>query len=149
MIDAMIATLLPLAVDRDWQVQQPSRSVHAAPVRAASTIPSSMRAFAACVSDRESGGSYSARNTSGSTAQGRWQFLDRQWRVNGGLHFMVSKRLKRFGMPASAASDVRQFLKSTPIYRWPAAYQDTAFIAVVEAGGWRHWSGHSCNGLAP
>ena len=147
MIDALIGAALEAAND-EWRADRPSRSIHAAVVRQASAIPGSWRPFAECVSDRESSGSYSARNPS-SSAQGRWQFLDISWRQNGGLHFMVAKRLRAFGLPSTAAADVRQYLADTPIAEWPGPYQDTGFVAVILSGGWHHWKGAYCDRLAP
>lgn len=123
-------------------------------VNAASTIPASQQAFASCVSHRESRGSYTSKGDH-SSARGRWQFLDRQWRVNGGLTWMVAARLRAFGMPAAQARTIRLQLQAKPIDRWAPAYQDTAFIAVLNAhgawSGWRHWHlpGSRCNRLVP
>ena len=65
------------------------------PAASAAAIPASQRAFADCVSDRESHGNYEARGSDSSSA-GRWQFLDRPWR--NGLSYMVAARLREFGM---------------------------------------------------
>lgn len=121
---------------------RPSRSVAAA--RAAAVIPASMARFAECVSERESGGSYTARNASGSSAQGRWQFLDRQWRH--GLSFMVRDRLVRFGMPRPEARKIREWLAAHEIAAWPGPYQDAGFVEVMSRGGAHHWAlaGSSC-----
>lgn len=131
------------------------------PEQAASRVPADQRAFAACVLDRESGGTLGdpksglrARNAS-SSASGRWQFLDRQWRVNGGLEWMVAERLATHGMPAKAARKVRIRLGRTPIHRWPSWAQDAGFVAALNAdgkwSGWRHWyqAGSRCNGYVP
>jgi hypothetical protein len=147
-IELVASAFLEASIDREWAVQRPSRSVHSAVIRRSAEIPAHARAFADCVSDRESSGSYTARNPT-SSAQGRWQFLDISWRQNGGLHYMVAARLKEQGLPSSAAADVRRFLADTPIYRWPGPYQDTAFVAVILSGGWHHWQGPGCNHLAP
>ena len=131
-------------------------SVHLSPTDAAAAIPVSQMTFAACVSHRESRDSYRSRHSeAGSSAAGRWQFLDRQWRVNGGLAWMVAARLKMFGMTAAEARVVRRELQRTPIYRWSPSMQDTAFAAVLNArapwSGWRHWwlAGSKCNDLVP
>lgn len=153
MIDLLLAALVEASRD-DW-VNQPSRSAHASIIRTASIIPEVWRPWAACILDRESGGTldrpYSgagARNPT-SSAQGRWQFLDTAWRINGGLHHMVVKRLKAHGMPDWSAAQVRRYLRDTPIAEWPAPYQDIGFIAVILSGGQHHWNGPGCSGLAP
>jgi hypothetical protein len=140
--------LIGAAADREWSAQRPSRGVHAASIRAAATIPPNLRPFAQCVSARESSGSYTARNPA-SSAQGRWQFLDRTWRH--GLAHMVTARLRDHGLPKPTARRVLRLLQATPIYRWPGPYQDTGWIEVVQRGGWRHWylTGSRCNALAP
>lgn len=145
MIDLLLGALLEAAQD-PWRVENPSRSVHAAAVRQAADIPAAWGPWADCVSDRESGGSYTARNPV-SSAQGRWQFLDSSWRR--GLGFMVADRLKAHGMPAADAKRVRVFLHDTPIAAWPPAYQDIGLVAVLLSGGKHHWNGPGCTGLAP
>lgn len=151
----MWETLLIAALEasRDDWLDRPSRSVHASVVREAASIPSPWRPFAACVLDRESGGTldrpYSgagARNPS-SSAQGRWQFLDNSWRR--GLAYMTVHRLKDHGLPKPAAKTLREWLHDTPIAEWPAPYQDTGFVAVILSGGSHHWNGPGCNGLKP
>lgn len=120
-------------------------------VQSAAQIPHSQQAFAACVSNRESHGNYRARGDE-SSARGRWQFLDLQWRR--GLSYMVAERLRSHGMSRAASKHVRIHLQSLSIDRWDPAYQDIAFIAVLNArgpwSGWRHWylSGSRCNVLA-
>lgn len=151
MFDTLIAAALihTDSTDREWAIQRPSRGIHASAVREAATFPPSLRPWAACVLDRESGGTLDdrtsgqgARNPS-SSAQGRWQMLDGSgWRDGGA--WMVRDRLIDSGMPRAAAADVREFLASTPIYRWPGLYQDVAFIESVERGGAGHWRGHTC-----
>jgi len=145
-IEALLGAVLEAARD-DW-VTQPSRSAYVSVIRQAADIPDQWQRFADCVSDRESGGSYTARNPS-SSAQGRWQFLDTSWRVNGGLHHMVVKRLRAHGLPDQAAVQLRRHLRDTPIAEWPGPYQDTGFVAVVLSGGQHHWNGPGCTGLAP
>ena len=135
-----------LEASRDDWVDRPSRSAHASVIGEAADIPAAWETFAACVSDRESGGSYTARNPT-SSASGRWQFLDRSWRH--GLAYMVAARLKAHGMAHADAREVREYLHDTPIAAWPGPYQDTGFIAVLLSGGQHHWNGPGCNGLAP
>lgn len=127
----------------------------AAITRAAAVIPDEWKAFAACVADRESGGSAHARNPeAGSTASGRWQFIARDWQHS--LPWMVAHRLRNFGMPAAERREIREYLDRTPIWQWPGRYQDIGFIAVIRAGergegrGWQHWilAGSRCNALA-
>lgn len=121
------------------------------PAASAAVIPASQRAFADCVSNRESHGNYEARG-SDSTSAGRWQFLDRQWR--NGLSYMVAARLRDHGMSGPASKKVRIHLQATHIAAWEPAYQDAAFVAVLNArgpwSGWRHWflAGSRCNSLA-
>lgn len=147
MIDGMILTAALVAGtdDRQWAVNRPSRGMHASVVQQASRIPSRWTRWAHCVSQRESGGSYTARNPS-SSAQGRWQLLDRSWRQQGGIHFIVSKRLKEFGMPTGVRKVVRDYLHRTEIARWPGPYQDIAAIQIWEDGGSFHWrlAGSAC-----
>lgn len=119
----------------------------------ASAIPAKWRTWAECVSQRESGGRYDARNRSGSTAQGRWQFLDRAWRVQGGIEWIVLRQLKAQGVTWRDRKRAYGRLSATPIYRWPAWAQDAAFVGVIteRSTGWRHWSlpGHRCQRLLP
>lgn len=121
------------------------------PATQAAIIPSHQRAFAECVSDRESGGDYRAENPT-STASGRWQFLDSRWRE--GLAWMVAARLRDHGLSASESRRIRLVLRSTDISEWSPQYQDAGFIAVLNArgpfSGWRHWyhPDSRCNSLA-
>lgn len=116
----------------------------------AAIVPPTQRPFAECVSFRESHHNYKARGDE-SSARGRWQFLDRQWR--NGLAYMVADRLRDFGMSRPASKHVRIHLQSISIDRWDPAYQDIAFVAVLNArgpwSGWRHWylAGSKCNAL--
>lgn len=127
-------------------------ATHETAVAAAADIPTHQQAFAECVSQRESHGNYRARGDH-SSARGRWQFLDLQWRR--GLSFMVTERLVKFGMPKRDARQLRTRLQATSIDKWKPHYQDAAFIAVLNANGpwtgWRHWylSGSRCNSLVP
>lgn len=127
-------------------------ATHETASAAAAQIPESQVAFAHCVSHRESRDNYQARGDQ-SSARGRWQFLDLQWRH--GLSFMVAERLVRFGMSKRDAKHVRVHLQSIPIDRWKPDYQDAAFVAALNANGnwsgWRHWylNGSPCNRLVP
>ena len=120
------------------------------PAASAAVIPASQQAFAECVSHRESRDNYKARGSDSSSA-GRWQFLDRPWR--NGLSYMVAARLREFGMTSPASKAVRIHLQATHIAAWEPAYQDAAFVAVLNArgpwSGWKHWylSGSRCNAL--
>jgi hypothetical protein len=129
--------------DRVAAAMRPSRSAYAGAIRRSAVIPQRLRPWASCVSERESGGSYSARNPA-SSAQGRWQLLDTAWRVNGGIEHIVARRLAAHGVPRPTVRAIRQHLDATPIYRWPAPYQDAAFVQIVQEGGARHWAGPGC-----
>jgi hypothetical protein len=136
--------------DREWAVQRPNRGVHARVVVAAATFPRSLRPWAACVLDRESGGTLDRRSSGqgarngASSAAGRWQFLDRSWRR--GLSYMVADRLVAYGMPKRQARAVRTYLAARNISKWPGWFQDIGFLEVVKRGGRFHWNGgsHSC-----
>ena len=118
------------------------------PMQQAAQIPSEHRAFAACVSARESHGNAKALGDE-SSAAGKYQFL-KPWQQS--LPWMVADRLVHFGMPKREARQLRITLQHTGINHWPEAMQDIGFIAVVTASprGWRHWylAGSRCNGLA-
>lgn len=121
---------------------------HAAPTDAeiiatAARVPGRWQAFARCVSHRESHGNYRARNPY-SSAQGRWQFLDRQWRSP--LAYMVAERLKAKGITGAKAKAIRLHLQRVEIARWPGRLQDVGFVSVVTSGGAHHWrlSGSVC-----
>ena len=124
----------------------------ATPMIAAAAIPQRWRAFSACVSERESNGNYRARNRS-SSAQGRWQFLDTPWRVNGGIEWIVLRQMKRHGATWAERRKAYMRLSTTRIQMWPAWAQDAAFVGVVteRPTGWRHWSlpGSRCDRLVP
>ena len=117
-------------------------------VAAASEIPAQWKPFAECVSNRESHGNPRAQNPV-STAQGKWQFLDGQWRHGAGWN--VYSRLRDSGMGRSQARRILTKLHATPIKHWREEYQDAAFVYVIlTPGGWRHWhGGHGCNTLVP
>lgn len=133
---------------REWAVQRPSRGAHASAVRKAATFPASIRSWAACVLDRESGGTLDRRSSGQgaanpvSSARGRWQFLDNSWR--SGLAYMVRDRLVRFGMPKAQAREVRIWLQQRSIAQWPGWYQDIGFLEVTSRGGRHHWNGPGC-----
>jgi hypothetical protein len=137
--------------DRQFAADRPNRSsAQRTVLYSAARIPGSIRGWAACVLDRESGGSLNdwssgagARNPA-SSASGRWQFLDGSWRR--GLSFMVRDRLVEFGMPRAQARQVREYLAARPISEWEGVYQDVGFVEVVSRGGRFHWNGgsHSC-----
>lgn len=156
MFDSLVLTLtLALAIpsdssDREWAVNRPSRGTQASVVLKAATVPASIRSFASCVINRESGGNLNdttsgmgARNPV-SSASGRWQFLDTSWRR--GLSFMVRDRLVQFGMPKANAREAREWLGAHHISTWPGILQDVGFVEVMERGGKHHWNGgpHSC-----
>ena len=154
MIDVILGAALEVAhdADRELVVERPSRSV--AVVRNASRVPTAWRNFAACVLKRESGATLDrpqsgagARNTAGSSASGRWQFLQGSW--GHSLPYMVADQLVDHGLPRAEARSVRKYLQGLPIHRWPGVYQDMGFIEVVQRGGWAHWRGAACNGLVP
>ena len=117
-------------------------------VATAGRIPAAWEPFRACVVARESNGDPAAENRA-SSAQGKYQFLDRQWRH--GAAWNVYHRLRDAGMPRSQARRILTRLHSTPIKRWAEPYQDVAFASVILIPrGWRHWSGgHGCNTLVP
>jgi hypothetical protein len=119
---------------------------------AAARIPSDQVAFAQCVSHRESRGNYQAASRV-SSARGRWQFLDRQWRE--GLSYMVANRLVDYGMPKQKRNALVKRLQSKPIDAWKPLHQDIGFVAALNAkhpwSGWRHWyfANSPCNKLVP
>ena len=139
-----VALALPATDDREWAVARPSRSVSA--IRQAATVPPRWQRFEACVVERESGGSPTARNPR-SSAQGLYQFLDRSWR--SGLAYMVAGRLRDNGASGPQARAVREWLQRNEIATWPAVYQDIGFIEVVARGGSYHWrlDGSRCEAL--
>jgi len=114
----------------------------------AAQLPARHQAYAACVSNRESHGNYRAKGDV-SSARGRWQFLDQQWRH--GLSFMVAERLVTFGLPKKQAANIRHQMQAKPIDKWTPVLQDVAFAAVItHKGGYKHWyiTGSRCNALA-
>jgi len=138
----MIAELMTMAAlalphsDKGRDVP-PSRTAVSRIEAAATILPARWVPFARCVSARESHNSYTARNPH-SSAQGRWQFLDRLWRSP--LAYMVAARLKDHGMPAPMARTIRITLQRTEIAAWPPRYQDIGFAAVITSGGAHHWA---------
>lgn len=123
---------------------------NAATAAHAAEIPKHQQAFAHCVAMRESHGNARAKGDK-SSARGRWQFLDKQWRK--GLSHMVAERLVHFGMGAHDAKRVRVHLASVSIDKWSGTLQDVAFVAALNARGpWsgaHHWHlpGSKCNRL--
>ena len=117
-------------------------------VATAARIPTAWEPFRACVVARESNGNPRAQNPI-SSAQGKYQFLDRQWRH--GAAWNVYHRLRDAGMPRPQARTILARLHLTPIKRWAEPYQDVAFASVILIPrGWRHWAGgHGCNTLVP
>jgi hypothetical protein len=119
---------------------------------AAARVPQDQIAFAKCVSWQESRGNYKAIGDQ-SSARGRWQFLDDQWRR--GLSYMVAKRLTDYGMPKSKQKALIEKLRGKSIDKWEPIYQDVGFVAALNAkypwSGWRHWyvEGSKCNDLVP
>lgn len=150
MLETIVLTIaLQTAQDRELSLQAPSRGANASVVREAAEIPVQHRDWAACVLDRESGGTLDRKNSGegarnpSSTASGRWQFL-KPWQHGGS--FMVKDRLVRYGMPPQQAKKIREYLAKTPIYRWDGYWQDILFNEAVHRGGKHHWNGgsHSC-----
>jgi len=145
MIDIVIAAMIYTS-----PAEQPAvRSSNIAAARAARDIPEHLEDFQACVAQRESSGRWNAQNPV-SSAQGKYQFLDSQWRQGGAWN--VWKRLVRHGYDRSTAKIVRQKLMATPIKRWKPVFQDILFAEVLTSGegmGWRHWylAGSKCNRL--
>ena len=119
-------------------------ALHIATIEAAAVSP--MPKFSHCVAERESHHNPRARNKH-SSAQGKYQFLDRSWREP--LAFMVRDRLIQFGMPTDEAREIKHELASKEIARWPEHYQDIGHAEVLEQGGWFHWRyGDRCDRLA-
>lgn len=138
---------------QEVNMEKPHKGAWGDQIVEAARVPKKWRAFAACVCDRESGGTLEkiqsgvgARNPS-SSASGRWQFLNSSW--NEPLGYIVADRLKSKGVPKSVAKEIRVELQAMPIYEWHGYFQDVGFVAVVTNGGWRHWNGHTCNGRRP
>jgi len=127
--------------------EQPATS-SARIVATAGRIPTAWEPFRACVVNRESHGNPRAQNPV-SSAQGKYQFLDRQWRHGAGWN--VYHRLRTNGMPRSQARLILARLQAMPIKDWAEPYQDIAFASVILIPrGWRHWAGgHGCNTLVP
>ena len=152
MLEALVTTValaMPIdSSDREWALNRPSRGTHSRVIQDAAEVPRSIRPWAECVVNRESGGTLDriqsgvgARNPN-SSASGKFQFLDNSWRR--GLSFMVRDRLVEFGMPKQEAKRIRQYLGSIPIYQWHGYYQTIGFVEVVSRGGKFHWNGPGC-----
>lgn len=128
LMEAVLATAIHLSAIQHQAAQSP------------------MPQFSHCVAQRESHGNPKARNPR-SSAQGKYQFLDRSWRR--GLAFMVRDRLVQFGTPKAQASRIRVTLTRKPIATWPEVLQDVGHAEVLERGGWFHWRNHDrCDRLA-
>lgn len=117
-------------------------------VATAGRIPAAWLPFQECVVNRESHGNPRAQNPI-SSAQGKYQFLDNNWRHGAGWN--VYSRLRDAGMPRPQARRILAKLHVTPIKYWREEYQDAAFAFVILVPrGWRHWSGgNGCNNLVP
>ena len=151
MLDTIIAAVMLDAPSVEpFNPAQPTAGIHAPAITRSAKIPNRISKFAACVSERESHGNYRARSRT-SSSQGRWQLLDNAWRKNGGIKYVVSRRLANFGVPAHIRDIVRDYLDRTEIARWPGPYQDIAFIQIVNEGGAHHWylAGSRCNQFSP
>lgn len=116
--------------------ERPATTTESDVIAAAARVPGRWSEFARCVSHRESHGNYRARNPH-SSAMGRWQFLDRQWRTP--LAYMVAERLKAHGIAPARAKAIRLQLQRAEIARWPGRLQDVGFVAVITHGGAHHW----------
>jgi hypothetical protein len=127
-----------------------STAVQGRVVAEAAKIPGEINEYAMCVSNRESHHNYKVRNPT-SSAQGRWQFLDNKWRINGGIQYVVSRRLDQFGLAKPTIRAIREHLAATEIAKWEPHFQDIAFNQVIAEGGSNHWhiAGSRCNALDP
>jgi hypothetical protein len=108
----------------------------------------SQESWRKCVMWRESKYRYGARNKSGSSAAGAYQFLDHAWRKrSGSLPWMMhAENKKRFG--AKHAAEILTVLRATPIERWGRPWQDQAFFTALNYNG--PWSGkHHWNATVP
>lgn len=126
-----------------------TRNVTAA--RSAADIPSKWEPFQHCISDRESSHSYRAQNPV-SSAQGKYQFLDNDWRHGGGWNVYKALVAHKYDKPT--AKRLLKKLHATPIKRWKPIYQEILFAYVITSGqgrGWMHWylAGSRCNNLVP
>jgi len=139
---------------QEISIKKPHKGAFSDVITEAAKVPKKWKPFAACVLDRESGGTLDnvqsgvrARNPR-SSASGRWQFLNSQW--NHGLPYAVSRELKRNGMPKEHAKKIRIELQQRPIHTWHGYWQDIGFVATVTGGGWFHWNGgKGCNSKRP
>ena len=151
MFEAILAAaVLHAPSPEPFNPAKPTAGVHAPAIAGSARIPKRIHTFASCVSERESHGNYRARSRT-SSSQGRWQLLDNAWRKNGGIEYVVTRRLAKFGVPAHIRSIVRDYLDRTEIARWPGPYQDIAFVQIVAEGGAHHWhkAGSRCNTWMP
>lgn len=154
MLDIFLAAAAEAALaPRNINMHAPLDGYYAAAVIEAAQVPDPWIPFAQCVLKRETGAVLhnkqsreDARNKT-STASGRWQMLDSQWREGGS--WLVFKRLKRTGVDHRAAKKVQARLAETPIASWPGIWQDIAFIQSIKEGGWANWAnGGYCDTLA-
>lgn len=146
MLDVLTGALVEVLHQADAKPTKPSISVVQ---ERAATLPSKWRAFARCVSHRESHGNPKAVNRS-SGAAGIYQWMP-SWRH--GIRYIVARGLKTNGSTAKYARDVRERLPYR-IEKWSAKWQQIAFVQIINEGGrsaaFRHWSGgHGCNALIP
>lgn len=151
MIDLILAAMIQIAPVPMQDTAAVTHMVNIQAARQARQIPEQWDAFTLCISQRESNHNYKARNKS-SSAQGRYQFLDRSWRKGGAWN--VYKRLIAHGYDRDTATRIRHRLMATEIARWRPVYQDILYAYVItsnEGQGWRHWhlAGSPCNQLTP
>jgi hypothetical protein len=104
----------------------------------------SQEPFRECVMWRESRHRYGARNKSGSSAAGAYQFLDNTWRKrSGSLPWMMHAENKKVYGTAQAKR-ILNVLRAAPIERWGRAWQDQAFFTALNYNGmWsgkKHWN---------
>lgn len=147
MIETIAAAIITFAATQT-ETGHPSQQKNI--VATAARIPETLKDWTRCVSKRESHHNYRARNKT-SSAQGRYQFLDYRWRINGGIEHVVARRLTDFGLPKTTVRAIREHLSVTEIAKWDPPFQNIAFIQVVEEGGSSHWylSGSTCNQMMP
>lgn len=141
MLDALVMTVA-LAVpsdsaDREWAVQRPNRGgvgrFMDTNVRAVwGGVPFEVRRFLSCVAQHESHHNPNAENGGrwgGSTAAGKYQFLDGTWQ---GIARWTKVNGKYVARGYSHASDA------------PAWIQEAVAIHSVLDDGWLNWRGTHC-----
>lgn len=146
----IIESIFSIALIIPQQQPEQVRTINRQAARSAAHIPREWEPFRQCVAERESGHSYRAQNPV-SSAQGKYQFLDNNWRHGGGWN--VYKALTKHGYDRPTAKRVLHRLHATPIKKWRPIYQEILFAYVLtsrEGKGWRHWylAGSRCNTLA-